>query len=197
MGGRVPRQRIPRRLPAVPVSAVPLPVALLALCLSACGPLVRPYYNRDIGGYMMPNSSLTPTALVPPELKASGSPDRLRKVAESYLGVPYSFGGQSRSGMDCSGFIRQVFAEAQGMRLPHSSSSIYDLGRPVPKADLRPGDVVFFKSLGFIDHSGIYMGRNYFIHSASSVGVAYSALDAPYFGEHYAGARRLIGAADP
>jgi cell wall-associated NlpC family hydrolase len=136
---------------------------------------------------------MTPTALVPGELK-SVSADKLRKIAESYLGVPYSFGGQSRSGIDCSGFIRQVFSEAYGMNLPHNSSSIFGLGRPVSKSELKPGDVVFFRSFGFIDHSGIYMGRNYFIHSASSVGVAYSALNAPYFGDHYAGARRLVEA---
>ncbi|HKP94340.1 MAG TPA: NlpC/P60 family protein [Fibrobacteria bacterium] len=164
-----------------------------ALFLSACGPLVRPYYNRDIGGYLRPDPSLTPTARVPSELKASGA-DPLRKAAESYLGVPYRFGGQSRSGMDCSGFIRQVFADVHGLRLPRSSSGIYGMGRPVSRSELKPGDVVFFRRLGFIDHSGIYMGRNYFIHSASSVGVAYSALNAPYFGAHYAGARRLVEA---
>ena len=168
---------------------------LTAFFLCACGPLVRPYYNRDAGGYLRPDPSLTPTAMVPAELKGYASrDDRLRKIAESYLGVPYSFGGQSRWGMDCSGFIRQVFQEAHGLRLPHSSSGIYGMGRPIARADLKPGDLVFFRQLGFIDHGGIYMGRNYFIHSSTSVGVAYSALSAPYFGDHYAGARRLLDA---
>jgi cell wall-associated NlpC family hydrolase len=154
--------------------------------------LVRPYYNRDLGGYLRPDPSLTPTALVPDELRGADLGNaRLRQVAESYLGVPYSFGGQSRSGMDCSGFIRQVYSEAQGLRLPHSSGGMFGMGRRVARADLKPGDLVFFRQMGFIDHSGIYMGRNYFIHSSSSVGVAYSALSAPYFGSHYAGARRL------
>ena len=168
-------------------------VIAVSLLLTACGPLVRPWYNRDMGGYMQPDPSTTPTPLVPNALKGSKSDDdRLRRAAEAYLGVPYSFGGQSRSGMDCSGFIRQVFAEVYGLQLPHNSSGIYRRGKPVSRSELRPGDVVFFKNLGFIDHGGIYMGKNYFIHSASSVGVAYSALNAPYFGEHYAGARRLI-----
>lgn len=162
-----------------------------AFCLAGCGPLVRPHYNRNAGAYIMPDPSLTPTAVVPPALKAA-SPDALRRAAESYLGVPYRFGGQSRAGMDCSGFIRQVFQEVHGMRLPRSSSAIYGFGEPVSKSDLRPGDLVFFKNLGFIDHSGIYMGKGYFIHSATSVGVSYSALNAPYFGDHYAGARRIV-----
>lgn len=160
----------------------------MALC--ACGPLVRPHYNRDVGGWIQPDPSFTPTAAVPKALK-SASPDALRRVAEGYLGVPYKFGGQSRSGMDCSGFIGQVFREVYGMRLPRSSSAIYGFGEPVSKADLEPGDLVFFRKLGFIDHSGIYMGKGYFIHAATSAGVSYSALNAPYFGDHYAGARRI------
>jgi cell wall-associated NlpC family hydrolase len=162
------------------------------LFLSACGPLVRPYYNRNAGGYVMPDPSLTPTPVVPAALKrVSTGDDPLRRAAEAYLGVPYSFGGQSRSGMDCSGFIRQVFGEVYGMDLPHNSSALYRLGAEVERSSLARGDLVFFENLGFIDHAGIYMGKGYFIHSATSVGVAYSALDAPYFGDHYAGARRL------
>lgn len=170
-----------------------LAAASIAACLSACGPLVRPYYNRDMGGYMMPDPSLTPTPLVPASLKGrSTGADGLRNAAEAYLGVPYRFGGQSRSGMDCSGFIRQVFSETHGMDLPHSSAALYGRGEPVSRSGLKAGDLVFFRSYGFIDHAGIYMGGGYFIHSATSVGVAYSALDAPYFGSHYAGARRLL-----
>jgi cell wall-associated NlpC family hydrolase len=166
----------------------------LALFFSACAPIVRPYYVRDAGGYVTPTPAMTPTALVPEELASvtfSDDDDRLRKVAESYLGVPYRFGGRSKSGMDCSGFVGQVFSEAYGVKLPRSSRSIYKTGAPVAKSALKPGDLVFFRSLGYIDHSGIYMGANYFIHSATSVGVSYSALDAPYFRDHYAGARRM------
>lgn len=170
----------------------------IALCLNACGPLIRPYYNRNIGGYLEPDPATTPTAKVPAALKSMESGgtgyDVLRRTAESWLGVPYDFGGQSRSGIDCSGFVRQIFGDVYGLQLPHSSSAIYRMGTEVPRSDLRPGDVVFFKNLGYIDHSGIYMGKNWFIHSASSVGVAYSALNAPYFGDHYAGARRLVEA---
>lgn len=176
---------------------IPCAVSLLPFALAGCGPLVRPYYNRSAGGYIMPDPSQTPTPLVPATLKgASGERGALRKTAESYLGVPYRFGGQSRSGMDCSGFIRQVFAEAYGLDLPHNSASIYRRGEPVGRDGLREGDLVFFKSFGFVDHAGIYMGKGYFIHSATSVGVAYSALAAPYFGEHYAGARRIGSASD-
>ena len=162
--------------------------------LGACAPGPRPYYIRSAGGYVRPTAAMTPVAAVPEDLPPAADTRvaRLRRAAEAYIGVRYKLGGQSRRGMDCSGFIRQVFAETYGMRLPRSSRGMWKLGRSIDREDLRPGDLVFFRSMGIIDHSGIYMGHNYFIHSASSVGVSYSTLDAPYFGSHYAGARRLI-----
>jgi cell wall-associated NlpC family hydrolase len=162
--------------------------------LGACAPGPRPYYIRSAGGYVRPTAAMTPVAAVPEDLPPAQDTRvaRLRRAAEAYIGVRYKLGGQSRRGMDCSGFIRQVFAETYGMSLPRSSRGMWKLGRSIDREDLRPGDLVFFRSMGLIDHSGIYMGHNYFIHSASSVGVSYSTLDAPYFGSRYAGARRLI-----
>jgi cell wall-associated NlpC family hydrolase len=163
--------------------------------LTACGPLIRPYFVRSAGGYVTPTADLTPTAAVPDDLPPPGDDDadaaRLRKIADGYLGVPYRFGGSGKTGMDCSGFVRRVYSEAYGLDLPHNSGAMYRRGAAVSRKDLRIGDAVFFKSMGLIDHSGIYMGGNYFIHSSTSAGVSYSSLDAPYFKDHYAGARRL------
>ncbi|HAO99795.1 MAG TPA: peptidase P60 [Fibrobacteres bacterium] len=125
-------------------------------------------------------------------MSTPGSVSDLRKVAESYLGVSYVFGGQSRNGMDCSGFVRQVYKEAKGIELPHNAAAISHYGRAVSKSDLEPGDIVFFKGLFFIEHTGIYMGNGYFIHSQSGVGVNYTQLDSPYFAAHFAGAKRVI-----
>jgi cell wall-associated NlpC family hydrolase len=169
-----------------------LVLVLVCACADRLGP--RPYYSRNAGGYVTPTSAMTPVAAVPRDLPPAGDTrtSRLRRAAEAYIGTPYARGGQARSGMDCSGFIRQVFAETYGMELPRSSADIFRVGRPVKRSELRPGDVVFFRDRGTIDHSGIYMGGNYFIHSATSVGISYSTLDAPYFGPRYAGARRMI-----
>lgn len=156
----------------------------------------RPFYKRNAGGYVVPDGRIASMEVPPQNLKAPHSDNlqRLRQVAESYLGVRYRYGGQSRSGMDCSGFVRQAYAEALGIALPHQSASIAGLGESVSRSDLEIGDVVLFKNLLFIDHSGIYMGQNWFIHSQSGQGVVYTRLDAPYFGSHYAGARRFLTA---
>lgn len=158
-----------------------------------CGPLNRPYYNRDVGGYYLATPGKTPTATSPYIDDLSSEGKRLKKIVESWLGVGYSFGGQSRSGIDCSGFVRQIFSEAYSIRLPHNSGAMFTMGKSVTKAKLQAGDIVFFKRVGFINHAGVYIGNNYFIHSSTSVGVAYSTLDAPYFSDHYAGARRMSG----
>ncbi len=163
-----------------------IPVFLVLAC-APTGP--RPYYSRDRGDWV---SSAGKNYTVTPPRALSGSPSKLRKVAESYLGVPYRFGGQSRDGMDCSGFVRQVFDEADGVQLPHNASAMSHYGRDISKGDLEPGDILFFKGLVFIDHAGIYMGDGYFIHSESGVGVNYTRLDAPYFSDHFAGAKRVI-----
>ncbi len=169
--------------------AVRLIIPYIPILFLSCAPTgPRPYYSRDAGDWISSagqNYSTTSPAAV------ADSPSKLKKVAESYLGVSYLFGGQTRDGMDCSGFVRQVFNEAMGIQLPHNASAMSNFGREVLKSDLKPDDIIFFKGMLFIEHTGIYMGNGYFIHSQSGVGVNYTRLDAPYFAAHFAGAKRV------
>ena len=171
---------------------------VLALLITACAPPgPRPYYSRDAGDWVSSpivgqTYTTTPPSSLPTSHSLPVSESKLRTVAESYLGVPYVFGGQSRDGMDCSGFVRQVFNEASGIQLPHNAAAMSHYGRDVSKNDLEPGDILFFKGLFFIEHAGIYMGNGYFIHSQSHVGVNYTLLSTTYFTEHLAGAKRVM-----
>ena len=171
-----------------------IPVALLLI--TACAPPgPRPYYSRDLGDWVSSpiigqSYTTTPPSTLPESRSVPAS--KLRKVAESYLGVPYVFGGQSRDGMDCSGFVRQVYNEAAGIQLPHNAAAMSHYGRDVSKSDLEPGDILFFKGVLFVEHAGIYMGNGYFIHSQSRVGVNYTLLSTPYFTQHLAGAKRVM-----
>jgi peptidoglycan endopeptidase LytE len=109
--------------------------------------------------------------------------------AKRLIGVPYRYGGSSpRSGFDCSGFVRFVYAHF-GRDLPHSSYAQFGVGRRVRRGALRPGDLVFFDGVG---HVGIYVGAGRFIHSPhSGLTVKIDGLGESWYRSRYDGARRL------
>ena len=123
--------------------------------------------------------------------------DRAREVlvnALSLTGVRYKYGGNSpQTGFDCSGFVRYVFKQATSLTLPHSALAISQLGKPVPKDALQPGDLVFFNTLkSTFSHVGIYLGNNRFIHSPSSGGeVRVESMLDTYWIKHFNGASRM------
>jgi len=111
-------------------------------------------------------------------------------IAMRYLGVPYVWGGASPSGFDCSGFVMYVYSQV-GVSLPHYTVAQWNAGVPVSRADLEPGDLVFFDGLG---HVGIYVGGGEFIHSPQTGDVVkISSLDEGWYAANYDGARRISG----
>lgn len=116
------------------------------------------------------------------------------EMAMQFLGVRYRSGGASPNGFDCSGFTLYLYAQL-GYALPHSATSQYkNYGYSVDKADLQPGDLVFFSdSSHAIGHVGIYIGDGQIIHARYSVGkVTIDELSASYYTRRYVGARRII-----
>jgi mannosyl-glycoprotein endo-beta-N-acetylglucosaminidase len=116
------------------------------------------------------------------------------ETAKKYLGYPYVYGGMSPSGFDCSGFVGYVYKQC-GYSLKRVASDIYyNNGTSVSKANLQPGDLVFFSnSSSSLGHVGLYIGGNQFIHaSTSTVGVIISDLTSTYYINHYVGAKRII-----
>ena len=112
--------------------------------------------------------------------------------AKRFVGVPYRYGGSSpRSGFDCSGFVAFVYAHF-GVRLPHYTVSQFHLGRPVPRASLKPGDLVFFNGLG---HVGMYVGRGKFIHAPHTGTRVQVESMWGWYAHEYAGARRIVRSA--
>jgi cell wall-associated NlpC family hydrolase len=112
---------------------------------------------------------------------------RVVRFARRFLGVRYVYGGTSpRTGFDCSGFTRWVFAHV-GIDLPHQSGEQFSLGHSVPIRALKPGDLVFFSHLG---HVGIYIGHGLFVHSPQTGQVVSTMRLSSRFAS-YDGARRL------
>jgi cell wall-associated NlpC family hydrolase len=126
---------------------------------------------------------------VPPASWTEPLGARAVQFARRLVGVPYRWAGDSpRTGFDCSGFVRFVYAHF-GLRLPHSSYADFGLGVSVPRQSLRPGDLVFFDGVG---HVGMYVGDGRFIHAPhSGTSVQVTSLNDPWYRTSYDGARRL------
>lgn len=120
----------------------------------------------------------------------------IKEVALSQVGVPYSYGGTTPAGFDCSGFTSWVYSHV-GVTLPHSSSAQYSLGgtgdfTTVPNIeDLEVGDLVFQGDTGDIQHVGIYVGNNEFVSATSSEGIQVRSLLDSYWGPLWVGGVRL------
>lgn len=96
---------------------------------------------------------------------------------ESWKGVPHRIGGTDRRGVDCSGLMQAVFREAFALELPRTSREQSRLGKNVPPADMRPGDLVYFIDKRG-DHIGVVIERGRFLHASSTIGVTVSEFDA-------------------
>lgn len=116
---------------------------------------------------------------------------RILSTAMSYLGVPYVFGGSSPSGFDCSGYVQYVFASC-GISIPRTADVQFEVGTPINRSELQPGDMVFFSTYEpGPSHVGIYIGDDQFIHASSTGCVKITPLSKQYYVERYLGARRV------
>ena len=140
-----------------------------------------------------PTSSLTYSISTAPMKPKPGltSMRNLQQAYQKWRGTPYRFGGVDDQGIDCSAFTRSLYQEAYGMQLPRSTYEQIELGREIAQQELRPGDIVFFRT-GRTQHNGVYVGDGKFAHASSSVGVTISRLDNVYWRSRYMQARRLL-----
>ncbi len=143
--------------------------------------------------------------LQPISTPGKSPPDRLTPVSDSkaihllyqqvndWNGVPYKFGGLSKRGVDCSGFVLETFRTKFQIKLPRNTHQQSRTGKAVLRSDLRAGDLVFFR-LGYnLRHVGIYLENDRFAHASTSKGVTLSNLSDTYWSKRYWKARRILG----
>lgn len=116
-----------------------------------------------------------------PTIPAHGS---VVDYARSRLGLPYVWAGSGPRSFDCSGFTMWCYRQI-GISLPHSSRAQINVGQRVSRANIQPGDLVFFGSP--IHHVGLYIGGGMMIHAPHTGDVVKIA---PAFRGDYVGACR-------
>lgn len=116
------------------------------------------------------------------------------KTAESFLGVPYLWGGNSAErGFDCSGLMVACY-QLNGLNLPRTSREQFQVGEPVERGRLMRGDLVFFAPPGAeVNHVGIYVGDGAFIHApGTGRKIRRESLASPYYEKRFAGGRSYL-----
>ena len=130
------------------------------------------------------------------EIKPLSPGEQIVQIAKKYIGYRYVWGGSSPStGFDCSGLVTWVFREYNGFKFK-SRTSLYLDGTRILRDALKPGDLVFFDTVGngSVSHVGIYIGNNEFIHAPnarSRVRIDSMAYGSYYYWR-YKGARRIF-----
>jgi len=149
---------------------------------------------------LLAGCSLARRAPPPPQLRVvpgapapAGDPGRaIAAAASSLLGTRYEFGGADLGGFDCSGLALYVYAQS-GIAIPRTAREQQRAAQPVPRAQLEPGDLVFFHISGrAVDHVGVYVGAGEFVHAPHrGVAVTVGELAGGYYAQHLVSAGRF------
>jgi len=122
----------------------------------------------------------------------------LVKVAKSFMGAPYKYGGNTLRGLDCSAYVKKIY-EIFDVQLPRSAREQYQVGSRISREELAVGDLVFFKTRRYAKyptHVGIFIGDGNFIHASSGkgrLGVKIDSLGSDYYSGAFIGATRIKG----
>ena len=119
----------------------------------------------------------------------------LALYALSLLDTPYARGGRGpATGFDCSGLVSHVYQQAANMRVKGSAADLGQNAKPIDRARLQPGDLVFFNTLGARhSHVGIYVGDGRFVHASNPrTGVRMDLLSNRYYAQRFEGAGSLL-----
>jgi cell wall-associated NlpC family hydrolase len=150
-------------------------IGCFALLMSACATKV-------------PDVVVKPVAVVQ---KPSWRESTLLEFHDEWRGTPYRMGGLSKKGVDCSGMVYLAYKDIVGQYLPRTVMGQKILGQEIKRHELKIGDLVFFKVTPRVQHVGIYVGDNNFLHASTKKGVKISSLNNVYWAPRFWTAKRL------
>ena len=119
--------------------------------------------------------------------------EKMFTYIDEWYGTKYRYGGNDKSGIDCSAFTQLFLSNLYGLSIPRTSVDQYINSKRVKKELLQPGDLVFFRTTNRknVSHVGIYLCNNKFLHASTSFGVTISDLGEGYYANRYVGAGRV------
>lgn len=121
----------------------------------------------------------------------------LLQQIDHWWGTRYCLGGSDETCIDCSAFTQTMLRNVYGVNVPRTANEQYDFSTHINDADLKEGDLVFFKSGRSISHVGLYLANNKFVNASTSGGVTISDLTDDYWSKKYAGAGRVLNQPSP
>lgn len=149
---------------------------------------------REVNHGGSTNRTTAQTTPFKPQGKLPEQAKGLITEANKWLGTPYRYGGNTRNGVDCSGFVLQVYNNALDIKLPRNSAKQYEFCSQVKPSDLIAGDLVFFatsRGSSGVSHVGLYVGDGKMIHASSSKGVIVTNITDDYYKRTFVGAGRV------
>jgi lipoprotein Spr len=115
----------------------------------------------------------------------------LYESIDDWYGTPYRYGGTTKRGIDCSAFVQSVYVSAFGVTLPRTAREQYQYVKLISTTQLKEGDLLFFNTLGYVSHVGIYLRNNKFVQASVSGGVVITDMFDPYYAKHLIGVGRI------
>ena len=144
-------------------------IVVIAMGFSSCSSR-RPAVNT--------NASAAKIANTMSSLKSK----KLYNFITDWTGVKYRLGGLDKSGIDCSGFALLLEKNIYGVSLPRRSRDQAQSIKEKNVGQLKEGDLIFFSfGGGDVDHVGVYLNNNYFVHASTTRGVVVDDLTLPVY----------------
>jgi len=162
---------------------------------SICGYVLGSNVSKTRPAASKPSSS---SASKPAATKNYTKAEKVAILANSLQGRPYAYGAEGSQKFDCSGFTYYVYKNAAGVTLKRSSyeqGNDSRFGTVASISGLRQGDMVCFNTSGgsVVDHVGVYIGGNKFIHASSTAGkVVVSEIDTAYYKSAFKWGKRIV-----
>lgn len=118
--------------------------------------------------------------------------EQLKEAHLEWEGTPYVLGGSGVGGIDCSAFTQVVFQSYFGLELPRNTRQQLQEGESVRRDNIRPGDLIFFRTGRRLLHVGIAKEDGDFVHASVSSGVMISNIRQNYWASRYLSTRRIL-----